>query len=157
MKVLFLGVGKTISKYLIAGEADYISRLKHYIKLEYKVLPSVKKASSFSRDELKKAEAALFLRHIQPDDFLVLLDEHGNLLTSVDFSEFLQKKMNQSVRQIVFVVGGAFGFSPEMLQRAQYKISLSPMTFSHQMVRMIFLEQFYRAMTIMRNEPYHNE
>ncbi len=157
MRILLLGIAKTKVKYLKQAEEDYLSRLKHYTKLEYKMLPGLKKAGALSPSEMMKAEGDVLLKQIQPDDLVVLLDEHGAGLSSKEFASYIEQKQNQSFRRVVFVIGGAFGFSAEVRARANKLLSLSRMTFSHQMIRFIFLEQLYRAFTIIRHEPYHNE
>ena len=156
MKICFLVIGKTTEDYLKEGIAIYEKRLKNYISFEIKVLPELKKTSGLSFDQQKNMEGKMLLSSIAPSDTLVLLDERGKDLTSSEFSIFFQKSMLQSVKSMVFVVGGPYGFSNEMNERANDRISLSKMTFSHQMVRLIFLEQIYRAMTILKNEPYHH-
>ncbi len=157
MKILLLGIAKTKVKYLMQAEEDYLNRLKHYTKLEYNMLPGLKKVGALSPSEMMKAEGDILLKQIQPDDLVVLLDEHGTGFSSKEFAAYLEQKQNQSFRRIVFVIGGAFGFSSDVKARANKLMSLSKMTFSHQMIRFIFLEQLYRAFTIIRNEPYHNE
>lgn len=154
MKISLLVVSKTDEPYLQAGIDAYTKRLKHYVPFELEVIPAVKASTP---EELKEREAQLILKRIEKADCVVLLDEHGKQPTSVGFSDYLQKKMNQGLRQLTFVVGGAFGFAPSVYAAAHDKLSLSPMTFNHQMVRLIFVEQLYRAFTILRHEPYHNE
>lgn len=157
MKVKFVCIGKTGKDFLIAGEQEYLSRLKHYVTLERIELADLKNAAKLSKDQIKEMEGREILAKVNSSDVLVLLDEKGQQFTSVQFSEFIQQRFNSGMKQIVFVVGGAYGFSEEVYSRAQYKISFSKMTFSHQMIRMIFFEQLYRAMTILRGEPYHHE
>ena len=140
-----------------AGEEEYFSRLKHYVPIERIELSDIRNAKNLNREQLKEAEGKELLKRILPTDQLVLLDERGKEFSSVSFAAHLEQQMNQSVKAIVFVVGGAFGFSEEIYQRANLKMSLSRMTYSHQMVRMIFLEQLYRAFTIIRGEGYHHE
>lgn len=140
-----------------AGEEEYLSRLKHYVPFERIELPDIRQAKNLSREQLKEAEGKEILKRIVPTDQLMLLDERGKEFSSTSFATHLEHQMNQSVKSIVFVVGGAFGFSEELYQRANGKMSLSRMTYSHQMVRMIFLEQLYRAFTIIRGESYHHE
>lgn len=156
MKIHLILVGKTNKAYLIEGEAEYVKRLNHYIGFSETVIPELKKASKLSENQIKEKEGKLILEKLEKSDWLVLLDEKGKEYSSVNFSEFLQKQMNSGVKQIVFVVGGAYGFSEEIYNRANQKISLSKMTFSHQMVRMIFKEQLYRGFTILKGEPYHH-
>ncbi len=157
MKITLLVIGKTDSSQLQELLEMYQNRLKHYISFEVVVLPTLKKTKNMSIAQQKVKEGEMILNALLPTDTLYLLDEKGKQFTSVGFSEFLQKKMNASVRNLVFVIGGAFGFSEAVYQRAIGKISLSKMTFSHQMVRIFIAEQIYRAFTILRNEPYHNE
>jgi 23S rRNA (pseudouridine1915-N3)-methyltransferase len=156
MKICFLVIGKTVEDYLKQGITIYEKRLKNYLPFEIKTVPEIKKTSGLSIDQQKTLEGKALLEHFTPADFVVLLDEQGKELTSTDFAVFLQKHMLQSIKSMIFVVGGPYGFSKEMYNRANDKISLSRMTFSHQMVRLIFTEQLYRAMTILKNEPYHH-
>lgn len=156
MKINLIVVGKTVKPYLIEGEQEYEKRLKHYIGFSESVIPELKKASKLSVAQIKDKEGKLILEKVEKADWLVLLDENGKELNSVGFSQFLQKQMNSGMKRIVFVVGGAYGFSNDVYNRANQKISLSKMTFSHQMVRMIFKEQLYRALTILKSEPYHH-
>ncbi len=157
MKITLLVIGKTDSSQLQELLEMYQNRLKHYVSFEVVVLPTLKKTKNMSVSQQKIKEGEMILNTLLPTDTLYLLDEKGKQFTSVGFSEFLQKKMNASVRNLVIVIGGAFGFSEAVYQRAIGKISLSKMTFSHQMVRIFIAEQIYRAFTILRNEPYHNE
>lgn len=157
MNIKLLVVGKTDDKYLQEGISVYEKRLKHYVNYEMEVIPALKDQKGASPDDIRTREAALILKKLEKSDAIVLLDEHGKQPTSVGFSQYLQKHMNSGIRNLTFVVGGAFGFAPSVHQMATDKISLSPMTFNHQMVRLIFVEQLYRAFTILRNEPYHNE
>lgn len=157
MKVLLLVIGKTDAAYIRAGIEEYEKRLTRYLPYEMKVLPDVKNSKSMSESLQKEKEGGMLLEELQATDFVVLLDENGKQYSSVGFSEFLEQKMLNATKRLVFVVGGPYGFSDAVYKRANDKISLSKMTFSHQMVRMIFAEQLYRAMTIMRGEPYHHE
>lgn len=157
MKVNLLLVGKTVNKHFVELIEDYASRVKHYIGFEINIIPELKNTKNLSIDQQKQQEGALILRQLLPSDSVVLLDEHGKELGSVDFSKYLEQKMQTTNKRLVFVVGGPYGFSPDVYNRANDKLSLSRMTFSHQMVRLIFVEQLYRAMTIMRGEPYHHE
>ena len=157
MNIKLLVVGKTDDKYLQEGIDVYVKRLKHYVIFEITVIPALKDQKGASPDEIKEREAALILKQIEKCDRVVLLDEHGTEHTSVGFSQYLQKQMNAGVRNLAFVVGGAFGFAPSVYSAASDKISLSRMTFNHQMVRLFFTEQLYRAFTILHHEPYHNE
>ncbi len=157
MNIKLIVVGKTDEKYLQEGIQLYVRRITHYINFEIVVIPSLKDQKGASPDEIREREAVLILKHIDKSDRVVLLDEHGAQYTSVGFSQYLQKQMNASVRNMVFVIGGAFGFSPKVYSAANDKVSLSMMTFNHQMVRLFFVEQLYRAFTILHHEPYHNE
>ena len=157
MKISFIVVGKTVDKNLIKLTDDYQQRIKHYIPFEMTVIPELKNKTNLSFAEQKEKEADLILKQIKPTDEVILLDEKGKQYTSVEFANFIEKKNLSATRQLVFIVGGPYGFSDRVYERAQGKMSLSLMTFSHQMVRVIFLEQFYRAMTILKGEPYHHE
>jgi 23S rRNA (pseudouridine1915-N3)-methyltransferase len=156
MKITLIVVGKTEDEYLVKGIGIFRSRLEHYIKFNMIELQPPRSFKSLNPQQLKEAEGALLLKHFDDADQVVLLDERGKLPTSIEFSGLLQKYMNTGIKHLMFVVGGAFGFSDEVYQKANYTLSLSPMTFSHQMVRLFFTEQLYRAFTILRNEPYHN-
>jgi 23S rRNA (pseudouridine1915-N3)-methyltransferase len=156
MKICFLVIGKTTEDYLKEGIAIYEKRIKNYLPFEIKTLPEIKKTSGLSFDQQKTLEGKVLLSSVLPGDFVVLLDERGKEIGSTDFAAFLQKQMLQSIKSMIFVVGGPYGFSKEVYERANEKISLSKMTYSHQMVRLIFTEQLYRAMTILKNEPYHH-
>ena len=157
MKISFITVGKTDMTWVRQGLDMYVSRLKHYAPFELVEIPELKNVSALTRDQIKVKEGELVLKALKPSDDLVLLDEHGRELRSIEFAKYLEDKMISSRRDIVFVVGGAYGFSPEVYSRANGKISLSKMTFSHQIVRTIFAEQLYRAFTIIKGEPYHHE
>lgn len=157
MNITLLVVSKTDISYIQTGIDEYVSRLKHYVNFELVVIPALKDTKNASPDEVKEREAVLILKHLEKADRVVLLDEHGKEHTSVGFSQYLQKQMNAGVRNLTFVVGGAFGFAPSVYAAAHDKISLSQMTFNHQMVRLFFVEQLYRAFTILRGEKYHNE
>ena len=157
MKICLIYMGKTESGYLTDGIDVFIKRLKHYIPVEVSVIPDLKKTKGLPVPERKKLEGEVILKQVKNDDILVLLDENGDQYTSTGFAGFLQTQMNSGAKRLVFVVGGAFGFSPDVYQRSKYKLSLSKMTFSHQMVRLFFVEQLYRAFTIIKGEPYHNE
>ncbi len=156
MKVTFIVVGKTVKSYLIEAEKEYEKRLKHYIRFEEIIIPELKKVSKLTESEIKVKEGKLILSKLSNSDDLVLLDEGGKEYDSVAFSKRMEKFAVSGARNVVFVVGGAYGFSDEVYNRAQQKIALSKMTFSHQMVRMIFKEQLYRAYTILKGEPYHH-
>jgi 23S rRNA (pseudouridine1915-N3)-methyltransferase len=157
MKITLLVIGKTVSEYLKTGEEEYLKRLKFYGNIEYCVIPAIKNAKSLTEEQQKTEEAKLFLSKIEASDFCVLLDEKGKNNTSEAFADFLNERMVSGIKNLVFIVGGAYGFSDQMYQRANQKLSLSQMTFSHQMVRLIFLEQLYRAFTILKGEPYHHK
>ena len=156
MKITLLVVGKTNDERLRSLIADYQQRLSHYVPFEFVVLPDIKNAKALSEEQLKTAEGEAILARLSPSMDVLLLDEHGREFRSIDYADFLQKKMG-SGRDLTLVIGGAYGFSPAVYQRANGKISLSQMTFSHQMIRLMAIEQLYRAMTILRNEPYHHE
>ncbi|MEO0042894.1 MAG: hypothetical protein RL329_2342 [Bacteroidota bacterium] len=155
MKIEFRAVGKTNEAYLKEGIAIYEKRLKHYIVFESFIIPDIKK--KLAPELLKQAEGEAILALLEREDYLVLLDENGKNDTSVEFSEFIARLMNNGTKKVVFQIGGAFGFSAPVYERAQAKLALSKMTFSHQMVRLFFVEQLYRAFSILRNEKYHNE
>jgi len=157
MKIVLLSIGKTSEEYLIEGIAQYQKRLKHYTQFELIEISNIKKAQNFSKNELIKKEGELILNTIQSSDYLVLLDDKGQGFTSVKFSNKVQQWMLSGKKRLVFVIGGAYGFSDAVYQRGNEKLSLSKMTFSHQMVRLFFVEQIYRAYTILNNEPYHHE
>lgn len=156
MKVKFIVVGKTDQDYLAEGIAVYESRLKNYVSFETLVIPALKNAKNLPVEQQKIKEGKLILKSIDTSDVLILLDEKGAEYSSLDFSKFIQQQMNSGIRTLVFVVGGPFGFSDEVYKRANKKLSLSKMTFSHQMVRLFFVEQLYRAMTILKGEKYHH-
>ncbi|HSZ26049.1 MAG TPA: 23S rRNA (pseudouridine(1915)-N(3))-methyltransferase RlmH [Cytophagaceae bacterium] len=157
MKVLIIHCGKTEEKYLITGIDKYENRLKHYLQVETIYLPLLKNTQALSKEAQKEKEGKNILSKIQNTDFVVLLDEKGKYFTSIDFSKYINQHLNSGTKRLVFVTGGPYGFSQEIYEKAHYKLSLSPMTFSHQMVRLFFIEQLYRAMTIQKGEPYHHE
>lgn len=157
MNIKLIVVGKNEQKYLKEALDIYIKRLTHYINFEIVVLPDVKNAKNMSVSELKDKEAELILKHSAKADKVVLLDEKGKEFSSVEFSKYIEKQMNASLKTLAFVVGGAFGFSEKVYSQANEKLSISKMTFSHQMIRLLFVEQLYRAFTIIKGEPYHNE
>lgn len=157
MKITLLTVGKTDKDWVRQGMEIYVSRLKHYIPFSVVEIPELKNVSALSKDQIKVREGELILRNIKPNDDLILLDERGKEYTSVELAKVIQDKISYAGKDMVYVIGGAYGFSDAVYQRANSKISLSRMTFSHQMVRAIFVEQIYRAFTIMRGEPYHHE
>jgi len=149
-------IGKTADKYLQEGIDKYAKRLPHYLPFELAIIPDVKNAGKISSDQLKEKEGELILARLKPQDGLILLDERGLEMTSEALANWLQDQLQSPYRRLIFVVGGAFGFADSVYQRANGKLALSQLTFSHQMVRLFCLEQLYRAMTILRNEPYHN-
>jgi len=157
MKISLLMIGKTNQENLGKLIQDYHQRLSHYITFEMIVVPELKNIKNIPVAQQKEKEAELLLKQLDVSDEIVLLDENGKLLSSVGFAEFLEKRMLTSTKRIVFVIGGPFGFSQRMYQRANFLLSLSPMTFSHQMIRLLFTEQLYRAMTIIRGENYHHQ
>ncbi|MCJ7468398.1 MAG: 23S rRNA (pseudouridine(1915)-N(3))-methyltransferase RlmH [Maribacter sp.] len=157
MTIKLIAIGKTDGKALQELLHTYESRLKFYVKFELEIIPDLKNTKNISEHQQKEKEGALLLNKLNPTDVLVLLDERGRQYSSVDFAQFLQKKMNSGIKQLVLVIGGPYGFSDHVNQAAQERISLSKMTFSHQMVRLFAIEQLYRAFTILRNEPYHHE
>ena len=156
MKTVLILVGKTVNKHFAAGIDDYAGRITHYMPFEMVTIPELRNTKNLSEEQQKTAEGDLILRQIQPSDTVVLLDEHGKELRSVDYARWLLQKQ-QTARRLVFVIGGPYGFSEAVYARANEKLSLSKMTFSHQMVRLIFTEQLYRACTIIKGEPYHHE
>jgi 23S rRNA (pseudouridine1915-N3)-methyltransferase len=156
LKLKLICIGRLNKHFLKLGEEEYLNRLKHYISFECLQLPDIRNARNLSKEQLKDAEGKEILKRLTPTDLVILLDELGREFNSVSFATFLEKQMNYSTKAMVFIVGGAFGFSEEIYARASMKMSLSRMTYSHQMVRMIFLEQLYRAFTIIRGEPYHH-
>ena len=157
MKFTLLVVGRTVEKHYITAINDYAERTKHYISFDIEVIPELKNTKSLSMEQQKEKEGELILKALQPGDVPVLLDEHGKEFRSVEFASWVERKMHTVSKRLVFIIGGPYGFSPAVYAVAQEKISLSKMTFSHQMVRMIFTEQLYRAMTILKGEPYHHE
>ena len=157
MKIVLLTIGKTSEKYLIEGIAQYQKRLKHYTQFEMFEISNLKNAKNFSNAEIIKKEGELILKQLQNSDHLVLLDDKGKDFTSPKYAQKLQQWMLSGKKKVVFVVGGAYGFSEQVYKRGNEKISLSKMTFSHQIVRLFFVEQLYRAFTILNNEPYHHE
>ena len=157
MKVALVLVGKTVNKHFVELIDEYAGRVKHYIGFDTITIPELKNTKSLSVDQQKQQEGDLILKQLQAGDHVVLLDEHGKEFRSVEFSSYMEQKMQTVNKRLVFVIGGPYGFSQEVYGRANEKLSLSKMTFSHQMVRLIFVEQLYRAMTIMRGEPYHHE
>lgn len=157
MKIILLVIGKTDARYFTEAIEEYRKRLEHYIPFGIQVVPDLKNTKSLTVDQQKEKEGELILKNIQAGDYIVLLDEKGKEYTSVRFASYIEKKMHAVSRRLVFVIGGPYGFSQTVYDKASEKITLSRMTFSHQMVRLIFVEQLYRAMTILNNEPYHHE
>lgn len=163
MKTILLQVGKTVNKHFIAGISDYVERINHYMPFEVVTIPELKKTmvrsnrpKNLTEDQQKQAEGELILKQLQPSDTVVLLDEHGKEYRSIEFAQWLEQKRN-TARRLIFIIGGPYGFSKEVYQRANEQVSLSKMTFSHQMIRLTFTEQIYRACTIIKGEPYHHE
>lgn len=156
MKITLLVVGKTTDQRLQTLIEDYQQRLKHYIPFEMVVIPDLRNAKALKQTQIKEQEGIEILRRITPSMDVILLDEHGREYRSIEYAQWIQKKMAAG-RDVIFIVGGPYGFSPAVYERANGKISLSKMTFSHQMIRLFFTEQIYRAMTILRGEPYHHE
>ena len=156
MKIKLICIGKTGKGFLVDGENEYLNRLKHYVNIERIEIPDLKNAKKLSIEQIKSLEGKEIMSKIIPGEQLILLDDKGKDFTSEKFADFIQKKFNQGGKALVFVIGGAYGFSKEVYDRSDSLLSLSKMTFSHQMIRMIFFEQVYRAMTILKGEPYHH-
>ena len=156
MKTILILVGKTTDKHFQAGISDYADRITHYMPFDIVTIPELKNTKSLSEEQQKTMEGELILKQLQPSDTLVLLDEHGKELRSIELAKWLEQKQ-QTARRLVFVIGGPYGFSEAVHNRANEKLSLSKLTFSHQMVRLVFTEQIYRACTIIKGEPYHHE
>ena len=157
MKGLLIVVGKTTDKRFEAITNEYVERIRHYIPFAVEVIPELKNTKGLSQNEQKEREGELIQKSLQAGDYVVLLDEHGSERTSMEFAAWMQKKMSAGLKRLVFIVGGPYGFSSEVHRLAKEEVSLSKMTLSHQMVRMFFVEQIYRAMTILNGEPYHHE
>ena len=157
MKIRLITIGVTDKNYMKEGITDYVKRLSYYIPLDISEIPDIKNRNSLPFEIQKEKEGEMILKRLENGDILILLDDKGEEFTSVEFSKWIEKKMIAGTRQLVFAVGGPYGFSKAVYQRCEYKISLSQLTFSHQMVRLIFVEQLYRAMTILKNESYHHE
>lgn len=157
MQIKLLAVGKTDSAAIAELTEIYTKRLTRYIRFEIQIIPDLKKRAKLSFEQQKKQEGDLILNQLSPSDFVVLLDEAGKQFTSMAFANYLQQRMNSGIKNLVFIIGGPYGFSEEVYQRANSKLSLSKMTFSHQMVRLFFAEQLYRAFSILNNEPYHHQ
>jgi 23S rRNA (pseudouridine1915-N3)-methyltransferase len=157
MKIKLLLIGKTDIEYLNRGIEEYEKRIKHYLSYESIVIPALKNVAKYSQSKIKIREAEQLMKNINDSDFLVLLDENGKELSSVEFSRFLSQRFSSGIKSLVFITGGAFGVSETIKKRANFILSLSQMTFSHQMVRLFFTEQLYRGLTILNNESYHHE
>ncbi len=157
MKVVFLVVGKTTDKHINALVGEYLERVKHYLPFEMEVIPELKNTKALTEEQQKEREGELIQKQLRDGDYVALLDEGGREFRSVEFAAHVERLQATGLRRLVFVVGGPYGFSPAIYGLAREKVSLSQMTFSHQMVRLFFVEQFYRAMTILRGEPYHHE
>ena len=157
MNIRLITIGKTDNKNLQALIDDYSKRLSFYVKFDLEIIPDIKNVKNLSEAQQKEKEGELILAKITPTDQLILLDENGKTFNSVGFSDYLQKKMNAGIKTLVFVIGGPYGFSETVYQKANGKVSLSEMTFSHQMVRLFVIEQLYRGFTILKNEPYHHQ
>ena len=157
MKTVLMVVGATTDKHFIANIEEYVRRVNHYMPFGIEVIPELRAAKHLSEPEQKAREGNMLLKALQPGDYLVLLDEYGIERRSIEFARWVEKRISASPRRLVFMVGGPYGFSPEVHRRADEEISLSQMTLSHQMIRLLFVEQLYRAMTILRGEPYHHE
>ena len=157
MNIKLLAIGKTDNKALQTLIDDYMKRLSFYVKFDLEIIPDIKNVKNLSEKQQKEKEGELILSKVGNTDHLILLDENGKTFSSVGFSDELQKKMNAGIKTLVFVIGGPYGFSEEVYKKANGKISLSAMTFSHQMVRLFVIEQIYRGFTILRNEPYHHQ
>jgi Uncharacterized conserved protein len=157
MKIDLVLVGKSDQKYLQEGIDIYLKRLKYYCQFEMKIIPDLKSTKSLSEEQQKEKEGELIINQIKDSDFVILLDERGESLSSVDFAQFIEKRQVAGTRKLSFVVGGPYGFSRDVYAKANAKLSLSAMTFSHQMVRLLFIEQLYRAFTIINGEPYHHK
>lgn len=157
MKIQLTVIGKTNQDFVQKGLDEYYNRLKHYIPFELDIIPDIKNTQNLSQDQQKEKEGELILKNIHAGDYVVLLDERGTIFSSMQFANYIEKKTHTVSKKLVFVIGGPYGFSKKVYESASEKISLSKMTFSHQMIRLIFAEQLYRAMTILNNEPYHHE
>jgi 23S rRNA (pseudouridine1915-N3)-methyltransferase len=157
MNIKLTVIGKTEEKHLIEAVETYTKRLKHYINFEILYLPDIKGVKNLSPLEIKTKEGEMLLKHMEKYDRNILFDERGKQFTSIEFSQYLQKQMNQGIKNLNFIVGGAYGFSEEVYKASNDKVSISKMTFSHQMIRLLITEQIYRAFTILNNEPYHKE
>jgi 23S rRNA (pseudouridine1915-N3)-methyltransferase len=156
MNIKLIAIGKTDHKNLIALIDEYAKRLSFYVKFDFEIIPDLKKVKHLSEAQQKEKEGELILAKTQASDILILLDENGKQMSSETFANYLQKHMNSGIKTLLFIIGGPYGFSEAVYSRANGKLSLSKMTFSHQMVRLFFIEQIYRGFTILRNEPYHH-
>lgn len=156
MKTKLLVVGKTNDKNITKGIDDYVRRVKHYMPFDIEVIPELKNTKSLTQSNQKEMEAEQILKRLQPSDTVVLLDEHGKEYRSIEFARWIEK-LQQTARSLVFIIGGPYGFADSVYERSDAKLSLSKMTFSHQMIRLLFVEQIYRACTIIKGEPYHHE
>ena len=156
MTIKLIAIGKTDNKELQSLIEDYTKRLSFYIKFLAEIIPDIKNVKNLSEEQQKQKEGELILNKLNATDVLILLDENGKQFDSVNFSDYLQKYMNAGIKQLVFVIGGPYGFSEDVYKKANGKLSLSKMTFSHQMIRLFFIEQLYRGFTILKNEPYHH-
>ena len=157
MKTTLLVVGRTVEQHYISAINDYVERTKHFISFNMEVIPELKNTKSLSAEQQKEKEGDLICKALQPGDVVVLLDEHGKEMRSIEFANWMGKKLINVNKRLVFIIGGPYGFSPKVYETASEKISVSKMTFSHQMIRLIFVEQMYRAMTILKGGPYHHE
>lgn len=157
MVIKLVAVGKTDDKLIEALASEYIKRLGFYNRFEFEIIPDLKKTKNLSVEQQKQMEGKLILEKLNPSDYVVLLDENGKIFSSEGFADYIQKRLNSGMKQLIFMIGGPFGFSEEVYERADGKLSLSKMTFSHQMIRPFFVEQLYRAFTILKNEPYHHK
>ena len=156
MKTVLIQVGKTTNKHFIVGINDYVERINHYMPFDVLTIPELKNTKNLSEEQQKQSEGELIIKQLQPSDVVVLLDEPGKAYRSIDFARWLEQKQI-TARRLVFVIGGPYGFSKDVYARANEQVSLSKMTFSHQMIRLTFTEQIYRACTIIKGEPYHHE
>lgn len=157
MKIVLLAIGKTDARYFIEAINEYQKRLEHYIPFEMLTIPDIKNVKNLSVEQQKEKEGELIIKNVQAGDHLVLLDDKGKEYTSMQFASYIEKKTHTVNKRLIFAIGGPYGFSQAVYDKASEKLTLSRMTFSHQMVRLIFVEQLYRAMTILNNEPYHHE
>jgi len=157
MKILLLLVGKTTNKDVQSICDDYVARLKHYTQFEITIIPELKNTKSLTQEQQKHMEGELIMKQLQPNDYIVLLDEHGHEYRSIEFANWIEKKNQTISRRLVFIIGGPYGFSKNIYEKTNEQLSVSKMTFSHQLIRIIFIEQLYRAFTIIKGEQYHHE